>query len=403
MVSGYFGNLEPNLQWYFSDVLPGGTFRVSHGPGRGHRPQSSEPRAAEQGWGKGNEPVYLISRSCLRCSLCTIIHSHYILTYHHHPTYYKSSQKTGKKQRRGKRPTIRARTWWHGERGEEENDIHWTGDNIFLNFWNNFHRASGIIDKHYKTLSLNKLFWDKKPLGNIATGTISSFNSFSVYFRKKLQVWNCERRTHVQSPKSTLFKVSRMFADEYLLFIPPAIPCSLISGDDWTILSGLWRLKYLRLPLLLPAAAGDGQIPGAREIPLSDPQRGSWLTQTCLLGGVSRWWDRANNSQSSANNIPRGIIYYNPVQWEQISLIHILFRITTKHDYTASQSMLLPPSPRQITIRDRSMLDMSRHSDGVTSPGVVSLTPVSVCRWPQLNNFIPTRNLLHNPSPLKRI
>lgn len=364
------------------------------------RAQSREQRS--RGEGRGMNPCTwypdLVSAAHSAQSFILITFWHTIITPHITSHHRKLGKNSGGENGQPSEPG-------HGdmERGEEENDIHWTGDNIFLNFWNNFHRASGIIDKHYKTLSLNKLFWDKKPLGNIATGTISSFNSFSVYFRKKLQVWNCERRTHVQSPKSTLFKVSRMFADEYLLFIPPAIPCSLISGDDWTILSGLWRLKYLRLPLLLPAAAGDGQIPGAREIPLSDPQRGSWLTQTCLLGGVSRWWDRANNSQSSANNIPRGIIYYNPVQWEQISLIHILFRITTKHDYTASQSMLLPPSPRQITIRDRSMLDMSRHSDGVTSPGVVSLTPVSVCRWPQLNNFIPTRNLLHNPSPLKRI
>ena len=218
MDSGYFGHLESNLQWYFSDVLPGGTFRVSPEPGRGHRPLRAQSR--EQGWGKGNEPwaVYLISRSCLRCSVCTIIHSHYILTPHHHPTYYKSSQKTEKKPRRGKRPTNQDMEAWR-DPGEEENDIHWTGDNIFLNFWNYIHRASGVIDKHDKTLSLNKLFWDKKPLGNIATGTISSFNSFSVYFRKKLQVWNCERQTHVQSPKSTLFKVSRMLADEYLLFI----------------------------------------------------------------------------------------------------------------------------------------------------------------------------------------
>ena len=164
MVSGYFGNLEPNLQWYFSDVLPGGTFRVRHGPGRGHRPLRAGVREGE--WTLSR--VYLISRSCLRCSLCTIIHSHYILTSHHHPTYYKSSQKTEKNPRRGKlQKTIRT-WWWHGEPGEEENDIHWTGDNIFLNFWNYIHRASGIIDKHDKTaLSLNKLFWDKKLLGNI--------------------------------------------------------------------------------------------------------------------------------------------------------------------------------------------------------------------------------------------
>ena len=114
MVSGYFGHLESNLRWYFSDVLPGGTFRVSHEPGRGQRPEEGQGRGMNPGlWGLA---VYLISRSCLRCSLGTIIHSHYILTSHHHPTYYKSSQKTSP---RGKRP-VRTRI----VPPEDENDIH---------------------------------------------------------------------------------------------------------------------------------------------------------------------------------------------------------------------------------------------------------------------------------------
>ena len=127
---------------------------------------------------------------------------------------------------------------------------------------------------------------------------MSSFSSFSVYFRKKLQVWNCERRTHVQSPKSTLFKVSRMFADEYLLFIPPAIPCSLISGDDWTILSGLWRLKFAAPPLtLLMAGAPE---PGRSLTSPRSPAR--VVTYANLFTRREQMF-----SQSSANNIPRGI------------------------------------------------------------------------------------------------
>ena len=69
-----------------------------------------------------------------------------------------------------------------GQDTEKENDIHWTEDNISLNFWNDIHRASGIIDKRDKTLSLNKLFWAKKSLGNIAAGSSSySFNSFCLF------------------------------------------------------------------------------------------------------------------------------------------------------------------------------------------------------------------------------
>ena len=92
----------------------------------------------------------------------------------------------------------------------------------------------------------------------------------------------------------------------------------------------------------------------------SDPQRGLWLTQTCLLG-VSRCPELAN-SRTSANNIPRVIIPSSVSK----SVSSILFRIITKHYYSFS---IWPPSPRQITIR--SMLSMSRHSDGVTSPGGV--------------------------------
>ena len=149
-----------------------------------------------------------------------------------------------------------------------------------------------------------------------------------------------------------------------------------------------------------PSDSPDGGSPGAREIPHVPqiPSAGCDLRKLVY----SAWADVQSEQRQQYST--GHIIYYNPVQWEQISLIHILFRITTKHDYYSfTDCMLLPQSPRQITIRARSMLDMSRHSDGVTSPGVVSVPPVSVCRWPQLNNFIPTRNLLHNPSPLKRI
>ena len=71
-------------------------------------------------------------------------------------------------------------------------------------------------------------------------------------------------------------QVSRMFADEYLLFIPPAIPCSLIFGDDWTILSGLWRLKFAAplpwpgfnlLRLLMAGAPEPGRSPLIPHIP----------------------------------------------------------------------------------------------------------------------------------------
>ena len=112
--------------------------------------------------------VYLVSRSCL---LSTIIHSHYILTPHHHPTYYKSSQKTPP----GK---------WAARPGHGEGKWYSLNyeDNISLNFWNDIHRASGIIDKRDKTVSLNKLFWAKKSLGNIAAGSSSySFNSFCLF------------------------------------------------------------------------------------------------------------------------------------------------------------------------------------------------------------------------------
>ena len=129
---------------------------------------------------EGNEPwavslaVYLISRSCLRCSLGTIIHSHYILTPHHHPTYYKSSQKT---PTRGKRP-VRTRI----VPAEDENDIHELRRGISrLFFWKFYSSTSGIIDKHDETLTLNKLFWDKKSLGNITAGTSNSFNSFCLF------------------------------------------------------------------------------------------------------------------------------------------------------------------------------------------------------------------------------
>ena len=177
-----------------------------------------------------------------------------------------------------------------------------------------------------------------------------------------------------------------MFAESRLFIIYSS--CSSLLFDLWWWLGdfvwiGLWRLNFAA-PLPQP---GFNLLAGAREIPShpSDPsQDGWWLTQTCLLE-VSR----CPEYRSSANNIPRVII---PSSGSK-SVSSIIFRIITKHYYSFS---IWPQSPRQITIR--SMFSMSQ-------PRRCRVTGLlSVCRWPQLNNFIPTRNLLHNPcSPLKRI
>ena len=126
-------------------------------------------------------------------------------------------------------------------------------------------------------------------------------------------------------------QVSRMFADEYLLFIPPAIPCSLISGDDWTILSGLWRLKFAAplpwtgfnlLRLLMAGAPEPGRSPSSLTslTSLRSPER--VVTYANLFTRREQMAGRAN-SQSSANNIPRGIIIPSS-QCKRISLIHII-------------------------------------------------------------------------------
>ena len=268
--------------------------------------------------------VYLISRSCLRCSLGTIIHSHYILTSHHHPTYYKSSQKTPP---RGKRP-VRTR---FVSGGMKMIFMNWREEYLAYFFGKFYSSTSGIIDKHDETLALNKLFWDKKSLGNIKRPAPATRLIHSVYFRKKLQVWNCERRTYVQSPKSTLSSLKDVCRRVFIIYSS----CnSLLFDLRWWLDDFVWimAVKICGSPSLdrvQSPPAVDGGSPGAREIPphpsrpshLSDPQSGLWLTQTCLLG-VSRWPGGAN-SQSSANNIPRGIIIPSS-QCKRISLIHII-------------------------------------------------------------------------------
>ena len=209
----------------------------------------------------------------------------------------------------------------------------WTEEkNISLIFFLKFYSStSGIIDKHDETLALNKLFWDKKSLGNIKRPAPATRLIHSVYFRKKLQVWNCERRTYVQSPKSTLSSLKDVCRRVFIIYSS----CnSLLFDLRWWLDDFVWimAVKICGSPSLdrvQSPPAVDGGSPGAREIPphpshpshLSDPQSGLWLTQTCLLG-VSRWPGGAN-SQSSANNIPRGIIIPSS-QCKRISLIHII-------------------------------------------------------------------------------
>ena len=165
MDSGYFGNLEPNLQWYFSDVLPGGTFRVSRGPGRGHRP-------LEQGCGKGNEPWAectwypdLVSAAHSAQSFILITFWHHIITPHitsHHRKRRKIRGGGNFKKpsgHDGDMESLERRKMIFIELGIISSSI---SEIIFIE-----HLASLSIDKHDKTLSLNKLFWDKKLLGNI--------------------------------------------------------------------------------------------------------------------------------------------------------------------------------------------------------------------------------------------
>ena len=322
MVSGYFGHLESNLRWYFSDVLPGGTFRVSHEPGRGQRP--------EEGRGRGMNPELRAG-----CVLDIQILSP-LLTRHNHSFSLHSditsspdilqviTENTTARETARQDTDCSARGWkWYS----------WTEEkNISLIFFLKFYSStSGIIDKHDETLALNKLFWDKKSLGNIKRPAPATRLIHSVYFRKKLQVWNCERRTYVQSPKSTLSSLKDVCRRVFIIYSS----CNSLLFDLWWWLDDfVWimAVKICGSPSLdrvQSPPAVDGGSPGAREIPphpsrpshLSDPQSGLWLTQTCLLG-VSRWPGGAN-SQSSANNIPRGIIIPSS-QCKRISLIHII-------------------------------------------------------------------------------
>ena len=149
----------------FSDVLPGGTFCV-----RTEEPWAragSAPAGAGAGEARGMNPDTepwctwypdLVSAAHSAQSFILITFWHRIITRHitsHH------------RKHRGEM----------AQDTEKENDIHWTEDNISLNFWNDIHRASGIIDKLNKKLSLNKLFCAKKSLGNIAAGS----SSYSLY------------------------------------------------------------------------------------------------------------------------------------------------------------------------------------------------------------------------------
>ena len=209
--------------------------------------------------------------------------------------------------------------------------MNWREEYLAYFFGKFYSSTSGIIDKHDETLALNKLFWDKKSLGNIKRPAPATRLIHSVYFRKKLQVWNCERRTYVQSPKSTLSSLKDVCRRVFIIYSS----CnSLLFDLRWWLDDFVWimAVKICGSPSLARVQsppAVDGGSPGAREIPphpsrpshLSDPQSGLWLTQTCLLG-VSRWPGGAN-SQSSANNIPRGIIIPSS-QCKRISLIHII-------------------------------------------------------------------------------
>ena len=112
-------------------------------------------------------------------------------------------------------------------------------------------------------------------------------------------------------------QVSRMFADEYLLFIPPAIPCSLISGDDWTILSGLWRLKFAAplpwtgfnlLRLLMAGAPEPGRSPSSLTS-LRSPER--VVTYANLF---TRREQMARRSQQSEQRQQYSTGHNNPVQ-----------------------------------------------------------------------------------------
>ena len=155
----------------FSDVLPGGTFCV-----RTEEPWAragSAPAGAGAGEARGMNPDTepwctwypdLVSVAHSAQSFILITFWHHIITRHitsHH-----------RKHRGENGPPGHGEGKWYS--------LNW--DNISFNFWNDIYPASGIIDKHNKKLSLNKLFCAKKSLGNIAAGSSSySLNSFCLF------------------------------------------------------------------------------------------------------------------------------------------------------------------------------------------------------------------------------
>lgn len=176
MVSGYFGHLESNLRWYFSDVLPGGTFRVSHEPGRGQRPHRGGARGEGGEWTLSCEPGCVLDIQILSPLLTRHNHS---FSLHSDTTSSPDilqviTENTNARETARQDTDCSGRGWkWYS----------WTKErNISLIFfWKFYSSTSGIIDKHDETLTLNKLFWDKKSLGNITAGTSNSFNSFCLF------------------------------------------------------------------------------------------------------------------------------------------------------------------------------------------------------------------------------
>ena len=190
-----------------------------------------------------------------------------------------------------------------------------------------------------------------------------------------------------------------MFA-EYTVFIIYSSCNSLLFDLRWWrgdfVWIGLWRLKFAA-PL---PQAGFNLLTRAREIPspphiLRSPARVvTYANLFTRREQMSRVGQQSNQRQQYSTG-------HNPVQCKQISLIHII----QNHNKTLLQLLnMTPESPtnnNQINALHVTALGWS-HQHQPRRCRVTSL--VSVCRWPQLNNFIPTRNLLHNPcSPLKRI
>ena len=154
-------------------------------------------RPGRGGRRKGNEPSWLLAPEHLVSSPRTIIHSHYmwhlIITRHitsHQvilrqktrgnvsPGHWSSSKhpRKSKVPDDGKIRRSSVRSWlnyfghflfpyyssgsvWASP--AKENDIHWTEDNISLNFRNYIHRAYGTVTSAIKHCLSNKVFGDK--------------------------------------------------------------------------------------------------------------------------------------------------------------------------------------------------------------------------------------------------